>query len=49
MGFKRLGAADIEAHPAYNPVLRCGFVTVIGARAGLALEMLKVFASSQGR
>lgn len=49
MGFKHMDATDIAAHPAYNPILRSGFDSAVGAREGLALELLKVFAASQGR
>jgi hypothetical protein len=50
MGFKRLGAPDVAAHPAYFALVGEGFdAAVIGARKGLALEMLTRFALSQGR
>ena len=50
MGFKRLKASDVDAHPSYKPYFRDGFdAAAIGARNGAALEIVKKFASSQGR
>lgn len=49
MGFKRLGAADIAAHPAYAAFFEHGFNAAdFGVRPGLALEILMDFSRSQG-
>lgn len=49
MGFKQLDASDAAAHPAYAPFFSEGFdATAIGAKKGLALDMLRVFAHGQG-
>ena len=48
MGFKRLDAADIAAHPAYAAFFEHGFNAAdFGGRPGLAVEMLNDFARSQ--
>jgi hypothetical protein len=48
MGFRRLSHADVIAHPAYAPFFSGGFdAASIGARPGLALEMLKDFGLNQ--
>jgi hypothetical protein len=48
MGFRRLGDAEATTHPAYSPFFQHGFDAAgIGARPGLALEMLKAFARGQ--
>jgi len=48
MGFKRLDARDAAARPGYAPFFERGFdAGAIGARPGLALEMLTAFGSSQ--
>jgi hypothetical protein len=50
MGFKRLGAADVAAYPAYFPLFGEGFdATAIGAKKGFALAILTRFALNQGR
>lgn len=48
MGFKRLGMEEATSNPAYAPFFERGFnATSIGARPGLALEILSSFASNQ--
>lgn len=48
MGFKRLGSADAQAHPAFAPFFTHGFnAEALGVRPGLALEMLTEFARNQ--
>lgn len=48
MGFRRLGAADAATHSAYAPFFAKGFdAAAIGARPGLALEMLLDFGRAQ--
>jgi Sensors of blue-light using FAD len=48
MGFKRLGAAEAAAHPAYAAFFEHGFKAAdIGARPGLALDMLIDFGKTQ--
>jgi hypothetical protein len=48
MGFRRLGGADSDAHPAYAPFFEGGFKAAdLGARPGLVLELLNVFARTQ--
>jgi hypothetical protein len=50
MGFKRLKASDVDVHLGYAPFIRDGFdALAIGAKNGAALDILKKFASSQGR
>jgi hypothetical protein len=50
MGFKRLEPPDLAGNPNYVPFLRYGFDAAgIRAKEGLALDMLKHFASTQGR
>jgi hypothetical protein len=47
MGFRRLGRADTEAQPGYAPFFARGFdAASIGARPGLALDILTNFATS---
>lgn len=47
MGFRRLGVPEATAHPAYAPFFEWGFkASDIGARPGLALDMLRNFASN---
>lgn len=47
MGFKRLGAEELAASPAYAPFFEHGFdAASIGARPGLALEILVSFAEN---
>lgn len=44
MGFRRLGPADVEAHPGFAPFFQDGFdAASIGAKPGLALEILNNF------
>lgn len=44
MGFRRLTERDAEAHPGYAPFFSQGFSPqAMGARPGLALEILKTF------
>ena len=46
MGFRHLGSSDAEAHPAYAPFFRYGFdPQSIGAKPGIALDILKAFAA----
>lgn len=48
MGFKRLGVEAASAHPAYASAFSHGFdVASLGAKPGLALDMLKTFAANQ--
>lgn len=48
MGFKRLGAEEAVDRPGYAPFFERGFdAAAIGARQGLALEMLIEFGRSQ--
>lgn len=48
MGFRRLGASEALAHPAYAPFFEHGFdAAKIGAQPGLALDMLKEFGLDQ--
>lgn len=48
MGFRRLGATEAAAHPAYAPFFERGFdAAQIGAHPGLALDMLKEFGLDQ--
>lgn len=48
MGFRRLGQAEADQHPNYAPFFQQGFdATRIGAKPGLALEMLKDFGLMQ--
>ena len=48
MGFRRLGATEALAHPAYAPFFERGFdAAKIGAHPGLALDMLKEFGLDQ--
>ena len=48
MGFRRLGATEALAHPAYAPFFERGFdAAKIGAHPGLALDMLKEFSIDQ--
>jgi hypothetical protein len=48
MGFRRLGAAEAATHPAYAPFFAGGFDAAgIGAKPGLALEILKSFGINQ--
>lgn len=45
MGFRRLGAEEAAAHPAYAPFFERGFdAAALGARPGLALTLLRSFA-----
>lgn len=47
MGFRSLAAAEAVAHPAYAPFFRAGFdPATLGAKPGVALEMLQEFARS---
>ena len=44
MGFRRIGKAEVEAHPAYAPLIQGGFdAKRIDAQPGIALELLKEF------
>jgi len=44
MGFKRIGPEDVDANPAYAPLIQGGFdAERIGAQPGIALELLKDF------
>ncbi len=48
MGFRRLKTEDAAAHPAYAPFFEHGFdARQIGARPGLAMEILAEFAHGQ--
>jgi hypothetical protein len=48
MGFRRLGAKEAAAHPAFAPLFKYGFdVDGIKAQPGLALNLLKEFGSRQ--
>lgn len=48
MGFRRLRTEDAAAHPAYAPFFEHGFdIRRIGARPGIAVELLTEFAQSQ--
>jgi hypothetical protein len=48
MGFRRLGAEDAAAHPAYAPFFSEGFSAArIGANPGVPLTMLEHFAVDQ--
>jgi hypothetical protein len=48
MGFKRLQSKAVADHPAYSPLLRVGLdAAAIGARKGLAMELLNEFARNQ--
>ena len=50
MGLKHLQPSDVEVHPGYTPYFGDGFdATAIGAMNRAALELLKNFASRQGR
>jgi hypothetical protein len=47
MGFRGVGATDAKTWPGYAPYFESGFnASVIGAKPGLALELLKAFAKS---
>jgi hypothetical protein len=47
MGFRGVGATDAKSWPGYAPYFEHGFsASVIGAKPGLALELLKTFAKS---
>lgn len=47
MGFRRLGEVEAQALPGFAPFLSHGFDAAnIGARPGLALDILRRFASS---
>jgi hypothetical protein len=47
MGFRRLDAADVVTHPGYAPLFQPGFEpAVLGAKPGIALELLQEFARS---
>lgn len=48
MGFRRLGAAESVSHPAFAPFFEGGFdAQSIGAKPGLALDMLREFGTHQ--
>lgn len=48
MGFRVLNATDAALHPGYAPFFSHGFdAAEIGARPGVALDMLKDFATNQ--
>jgi hypothetical protein len=48
MGFRRIGPADADAHPAFAPFFKRNFKpSSIGVKPGLALELLKDFGLSQ--
>lgn len=48
MGFRRIGPAEADAHPAFAPFFSRDFKpSTIGAKPGLALELLKDFGLSQ--
>lgn len=48
MGFKRLAVTHVAAHAAYLPFINGGFdAAAIGAKNGVALDLLKKFASTQ--
>jgi hypothetical protein len=50
MGFRRLGTEEIASHPGYAPFFDSDYdVKAIGARPGLALDLLKEFGSNQSR
>ncbi len=47
MGFRRLDASDVVAHPGYAPFFQHGFEpSALGAKPGVALELLQEFARS---
>jgi hypothetical protein len=47
MGFRGVGATDAKTWPGYAPYFESGFsASVIGAKPGLALELLKTFAKT---
>jgi hypothetical protein len=47
MGFRGVGATDAKTWPGYAPYFESGFnASAIGAKPGLALELLKTFAKS---
>jgi hypothetical protein len=47
MGFRGVAASDAKSWPGYAPYFESGFnAALIGARPGLALEILKAFAKS---
>ena len=48
MGFKRLDSNEVADHPAYSPLVNGGLdAAAIGARKGLAIEVLNEFARNQ--
>lgn len=48
MGFKCLQGTDVATHPAYAPFFKDGFdAATIGAKKGIALDILKSFALNQ--
>jgi hypothetical protein len=49
MGFRRVGATDVGAHPAYAPFFNVDSdAAAFGAKGGFAFDMLKAFAGNQG-
>lgn len=45
MGYRRLEASDVEAHPGYAPFFEHGFdPAALGAKRGVAIELLQEFA-----
>jgi hypothetical protein len=49
MGFKRLKEAEVATHPSYTSFFAAGFdAATIGAKNGVALDILKKFGSGQG-
>lgn len=47
MGFRQLGIEDARHYPAFAPFFKAGFDPAsIGARPGLALDMLKCFSET---
>lgn len=48
MGFRQLGTGDAADHPSYAPFFAHGFdPRVLGARPGLALDLLREFGANQ--
>jgi hypothetical protein len=48
MGFRRVGATEAAAHPAWAPFFDPGFCArELGAKPGVALDMLKDFVRNQ--
>lgn len=50
MGFRRLGRDQAQSHPGFAPFFEAGFdAASIGARPGLALEILQAFGEGASR